>query len=158
MSDKMIMSVEKTCAFTGHRELSEKVDIEFLDRIIIELIEEGYDRFLCGMARGFDLIAAREILKLKEKYTEIKLIAYVPCPGQEKYYPPEEKKKYGEVINKCNEIKTVSSYYFKGCMQLRDRLLVDDSSAIIAYRRQNAGGTHYTLTYAAKNDKRIFMI
>ena len=67
----------KTIAFSGYR--SEKLP-ENIDPIRINLretvlssIEEGYDTFLCGMADGFDLMAANVVLEFKPQY-DLKLI------------------------------------------------------------------------------------
>ena len=58
----------KSCAFSGHRILDDNFDIKVLDREIKQLIDGGTEIFYCGMARGFDLIAAECVLKYKKKY------------------------------------------------------------------------------------------
>ncbi len=152
------MDIQKTCAFTGHREIGNDLDAEFLKKLIVEFIESGYDTFLCGMAIGFDLLAAEIVLKLKEKYPHIKLIACVPCHGQSKYFSYTEKLRYNKVLGASDEIKVLSERYYSGCMQARDRYMVDNSSVLIAYRRKNEGGTHYTVKYALSRNKRICLI
>ena len=152
------MSIETTCAFTGHRDIEEQIDMSFFGNCLQELIDKGYDTFLCGMARGFDLLAGGLIVRLKEKNPHIKLIACVPCPDQEKYYPAEEKEKYQAVLSACDEVKILSRKFYKSCMFTRDRYMVDNSSLIFAYGRKSEGGTHYTLTYAISKNKKIMMI
>lgn len=151
------MDIEKTCAFTGHRVIRDIIDGEQLERIVTEYIDGGYDTFLCGMAIGFDMLAAELILKIKET-RNIKLVACVPCPAQEKYFSPEDKKRYGEIIARCDEVRVLNDHYYRGCMQMRDRYMVDNASLVIAYRRVNEGGTHYTVKYAAENGKKICFI
>ena len=158
MPDNLILEIDKTCAFTGHRDIIDEIDIDFLTACLQEFIDGGYDTFLSGMARGFDLIAADAVLKLKEKNKRIKLIACVPCPGQSKYYPPEEKEKYDRILPLCDGVETVSEHYYKGCMQRRDRYMVDKSSLLIAYSRTRAGGTFYTLNYAISRNKKVCVI
>lgn len=149
------MNTEKTCAFTGHRIIKENLDVAGISQIVEQFIEEGYDTFLCGMAMGFDLIAAEIVLKMKEKYGHIKLIACVPCPSQERYFPEEQKKRYSSIIEKCDEVRILNDHYYNGCMQMRDRYMVDNSSLVIAYYRTHTGGTYYTVNYAAKNNKKL---
>lgn len=154
----MIMESEKTCAFTGHRQLSGDLDLPFFKKIVTEFIESGYTSFLCGMALGFDMLAAETVLEIKESYPQVKLIACVPCEGQSRYFPPEEKRRYNEIIGRCDEVKVLSAKYYKGCMQVRDRYMVDNSSLLLAYRRTNSGGTDYTVKYALSQNKRICLL
>jgi len=49
--------MRKTCAITGHRDLSLNFDKNALYEELEKLIRDGCDRFLCGMAEGFDLTA-----------------------------------------------------------------------------------------------------
>ncbi len=152
------MDINKTCAFTGHRDVRDDLDIKALTELVQTFIDGGIDTFLSGMARGFDLIAAEVVLKLKEKNPHIKLIACVPCPNQEKYFNDEDKEKYYSVLKRCDEVKVLSEKYYKGCMHTRNRFMVDNSCKLIAYDRAQDGGTVYTVGYAAKHDKEIFVI
>ncbi|MDE7087098.1 MAG: DUF1273 domain-containing protein [Clostridia bacterium] len=151
-------SLNKVCAFTGHRDITEEIDLNGLDSRLQEVVENGYTTFLCGMARGFDLIAAEAVLKLKEQNQDIKLIACIPCPGQERYYSFGEKDKYRRVLKKCDEVNILSDRYYTGCMQMRDRYMVDNCDLVFAYCKRNSGGTYYTLKYAVKNNKKIIIM
>ncbi|MDE5766100.1 MAG: DUF1273 domain-containing protein [Clostridia bacterium] len=152
------MNKKKTCAFTGHREVEKDFDLSYLKECVQGIIDKGYDSFLCGMAWGFDLLAARTVLELKENNPQIKLIACVPCPGQEKSFPLSEKQKYGEILALCDEVRVLSDRYYKGCMYARDRYMVDNSDILFAYDRKHEGGTYYTITYAVESNKKIFVI
>ncbi|MGN1373256.1 MAG: SLOG family protein [Candidatus Coproplasma sp.] len=149
------MSKEKSCAFTGHRNVRDDLDLNKLTSVIKILIDNGVTTFYNGMARGFDLIAAECVLKLKKEYPQIKLIACVPCPDQEKYYSNEDKITYYKVLKACDEMKVLSNRYNKGCMLMRDRFMVDNSSHLIAYYRGEDGGTRYTLNYANTYEDKI---
>ncbi|MDE7163265.1 MAG: DUF1273 domain-containing protein [Clostridia bacterium] len=152
------MNRKKTCAFTGHREVEKGFDFDYLKECVQGIIDRGYDTFLCGMAMGFDLLAARAVIELKENNPHIKLIACVPCPDQEKNFPADEKQKYGEVAASCDEVRVLSDHYYKGCMYARDRYMVDNCEILFAYDRKHEGGTYYTITYALENNKKIFVI
>ena len=74
---------EKTCCFTGHREIDEKDYSKLKKRtrdLIVSLIEKGVVFFGAGGARGFDTLAAESVLELKKDYPQIKLILVLPCP------------------------------------------------------------------------------
>lgn len=152
------MRIEKTCAFTGHREIKEKIDTEYLSLVMQAFIDEGYDTFISGMAVGFDMLAAEIMIKLKQTNPHIKLVACVPCSGQSRYYSEEEKSKYEEILKHCDKLITVSDHYYTGCMQARDRYMVDNSSLVVAYKRRSSGGTYYTVKYAEKKNKKIYLI
>ena len=56
---------KNTVAFSGYRteKLPENIDpirINLRDTVV-KCIEDGYDTFLCGMADGFDLMAAEVV-------------------------------------------------------------------------------------------------
>jgi len=45
---------------------------------------------------------------------------------------------------------TVSPSYTRGCMQLRNRYMVDRADTLIAYVKRDSGGSAYTKRYAIK--------
>ena len=154
----MIIEKEKTCAFTGHRQVEDNFDVVRFKEAVCAFIEEGYTTFLCGMAVGFDMLAAETVLKLKENYPLIKLVACVPCEGQSRYFHSDQKARYERILKSCDEVKVLNDHYYRGCMQARDRYMVDNCSLLIAYKRVNEGGTYYTLKYALSENKRICLV
>ena len=141
---------KKACAFTGHRQLGEDFSARKLKKEIKQLMEEGVENFYNGMAMGFDLIAAEQVLELKKKFSNVKLVACVPCYGQEKYFSDEDKKRYAKVLKKADEVVTLSDHYYNGCMQKRDRYMADRADVMIAYCKKDEGGAAYTVKYFSK--------
>lgn len=142
------------CSFSGHRVLDSSFDEGLLDRVILNLIKSGTRNFYCGMAMGFDLIAAEIVLRYKESY-DIRLCACVPCEEQSKFYSIKDKGRYEKILCACDEKIVFSQEYVEGCMQERDRFMVDNSDVLVCYLRKNRGGTFYTVNYARKHDKKI---
>lgn len=141
----------KTCAFTGHRELARGFSKRKLKKEIEKLIIEGVHTFYNGLAMGFDLVACNVVLALKRKYKNIRLIACIPCLEQEKYYSQTEKKQYGEILKKADEIVYVSNTaYYNGCMQKRNVYMCENVDILIAYIYKETGGTAYTVKYFQK--------
>ncbi len=138
-------NIKKTCVFTGHRELGEDFSPRKLKKEIKKLILEGVDTFLSGMAMGFDLIAAETVLSLKKKFTNVKLVACIPCYNQEKYFPEKDKTRYVKILKKADESVLLSDFYFKGCMQKRDKYMVERADVMITYCKKNLGGTAFTV-------------
>ena len=61
-------------AFTGHRFIPyDKIASlrEALKTVILEHYNRGIRIFYCGMAMGFDLLAAEVVLSMKETYPDI---------------------------------------------------------------------------------------
>ena len=148
--------ISTTCCFSGHRVLKKDFNVEKLNEIVDKLINNGYRTFLVGMAWGFDL-KVFEVL-LTKKNSNIDIIACVPCKEQSSYFKKEEKQKYEEFLKKANKVVYVSDEYFEGCMQKRNRYMVDNSSILVAYLYSNIGGTKNTVSYAEKKGKNIIRI
>ena len=140
----------KVCVFTGHRDLQSDFSKKKLKEAVKEVIDMGADTFLCGMAMGFDLIAAETVLSLKRKFPHIKLVACIPCVGQEKYFSNTDKRRYVAAVKKADERVVLSDSYYRGCMQARDRYMADRGDILITYCKKQEGGTAYTVHYFQK--------
>ena len=76
---------EASIAFTGHRNITlEQKDKlrERLRKVVSFAYKEGKYQCICGMALGFDMLSAEEILSLKARLPYLQLIAVVPFRGQ----------------------------------------------------------------------------
>ena len=148
----------KSACFTGHRDISpakEPVIREKLREILVRLIEEGYTSFYNGGAIGYDLLAAEVVLELKEAYPHIRLIIIVPCAGQTRGWSEKNVIRYEKVTALADEVKCLSSVYYNGCMQARNRYMVDNSALVIAYLERATGGSAGTVRYAEGQGKEI---
>ena len=149
---------EKTCAFTGHRELEADFDVKKLEENIELLIKKGVEIFYNGGALGFDLIAAEIVLKLKNKY-DIKLIMCVPFYGQEKYFSSAQKEVYNKILKASDEVIILSDTYYKGCFLRRNDYMIENADYLIAYLKKAVGGTAYTVNkFRAKKGDNILFI
>ena len=135
----------KTCAFTGHRTLCEDFSPRKLKKEIKKLILAGVDTFYNGMAMGFDLIAAEKTLELKKKYPHIRLILCIPCYRQERSFSEKDKGRYAAICKKADEKVLLSDGYYRGCMQVRNRYMVERADVLIAYCTKEEGGAAYTV-------------
>lgn len=152
---------EKTCCFTGHRNIAVSILPELrnkLIRTVTDLIESGVCYFGAGGAIGFDTIAAETVLDLKGKYPQIRLILVLPCPEQADKWGSSAKAKYERIKNCADKIVYTSTRYTSDCMYRRNRHLVDGSSTCVAYCTRNTGGTAYTVRYAQQCGLRIILL
>lgn len=145
---------EKTCCFTGHRNIladHESCLWDLTQRAVIRLVKRGYLYFIAGGALGFDTLAAEVVLALRDMgYPEIKLILAIPCEGQAAAWSAENVKKYERIRADADEVRVLAPRYYDGCMQARNRYMVDRASVCIAYLTETRGGTAGTVRYAEK--------
>ncbi len=146
-----------SCAITGHRIVERDFDEQKLLKLLKEMIEGGISTFYCGMALGFDSICLENLISLK-KEKEIKIIACIPCVDQAEKFNSIQQEKYFYYLSKCDEKIILSNSYENGCMQKRNRYMVDKSDMLLAYLRYLKGGTLYTVKYAQKQGKKIIYI
>lgn len=148
------MEREKCCCFTGHREIAEEQIPHICaeaDRMIIELAEKGITVFYCGGAEGFDTLAAEAVLRVRENNPLIRLHLALPYPKQRKK-ETEASIRYETIKAQADEVVFVSPQYMRGCMQKRNRYMVEQSGVCVAYllEGKETGGTKYTVEYAQK--------
>lgn len=167
--ERFLKSIKgKRICFTGHRpnhlpwghnedcDLCEafKTKLNFL---LKECVDAGFETFISGVALGFDTIACEAVLSLKEKYSYIDLNLAIPCKNQSEKWGIEDKQRYNKLLESANPIY-VSSDYFKGCYNKRNRFMVDSSDLVIACFNGQSGGTKSTLNYAMKKQKNIIIL
>ena len=156
MNDK-----EKTCCFTGHRNIPESQKKSLQKRLeseLTQLIHQGTRYFGAGGALGFDTMAALTVLKLKEGCPHIKLILVLPCKDQTKVWNEANKKIYNQILQQADKAVYTSKYYYRGCMHKRNRHLVDNSGICICYLTDSKGGAAYTVDYAKQKGLRTINI
>jgi len=142
----------KTVCFSGHRVLQDpKTQIEKkLEAAVRKCIGNGAECFVTGGALGFDTIAARTVIRLREEFPQIKLILALPCPPKDQTlrWSAAQAAEYQEILGLADDVKVLSPKYTKSCMLDRNRYMVDNSSVLIYYLRSNRGGTRLTVNYA----------
>ena len=148
----------KTACFTGHRIVKKNFDVEELDAAILSLIKRGYNVFLNGMALGFDMLSFERVIKFKNTYPDIKLIACVPCSDQSAKYPKNKVVEYEYLLSKADEIIVLSKSYTPTCMKERNVFMVNNSSVCVAYLYKTSGGAYSTAKYAVEKEKEIIYV
>ena len=137
------------CAVTGHRVLGAEFSRDRLRAALRSLAEGGVRIFFCGMAQGFGLACADEILSLRSGLP-LRLIACVPCAVQADRYPRAAREQYDRILAACDDRVLLHDRYCHGCMFERNRYMVDRADVLLAYFQGRRGGTGYTVNYAKK--------
>ncbi len=162
-------AAEKRCAFTGYRpqkfafgfneEDPRCLDFKARLRDTVEkLISEGFTRFLSGGALGMDMFAAEAVLALKPKYPHITLEMVSPYDRQAAGWPPEYQARHKRLFEAADITTATSHAYSRGCLQKRNRYLVDNADILLAAFDGQPGGTAMTVKYAKKKGIPILTI
>ena len=149
-----------TCCFTGHRTLykpENEISAE-LDRLVAEMYERGFRNFCCGGAVGFDTLAEKAVLALREKHDDVRLVLILPCHEQTKKWKAADVAVYEEILTLADEVIYTSEHFTPFCMHVRNRRLIDESSVCIAYLVTESGGTAYTVNYAEQQKIEIIYL
>lgn len=131
--------LNKTCCFTGHRKIPEKL----LDTISVTLkevvnsaIQNGYRYFIVGGAVGFDTLSAQAILNAKQEHKrkKINLILAIPYPEQADGWDDADIDEYERIKTLADEVIYIS----------KEKKMT-----------RQTGGTAYTVKYAQEHNKKI---
>lgn len=147
---------EKGVGFTGHRELQDETLILYkLDEVVSDLIFNGYERFFAGGAKGFDMLAAESVIMNKKKYPNVKPDIIHPYKDYTKYWDSNCVSRFNKICENADKVEYISDTYWRGCIQKRNRELMNRSSICVCYLIKKCGGTAYTVECARKKQIQI---
>lgn len=162
MEKVLYLEREKSIAFTGHRIIplvrQEEVKVR-LTAAVAFACKSGMTRFYCGMALGFDMMAAEVVLSLKDKFPYIRLIAVVPFSGQSSQWASSEQERYHRILAKADKVVILSENYFRECLLRRNDYMLSHSCGVITYYDgKPQGGTFYTVRKAERMEMDVVNI
>lgn len=163
------MDPSVTCCFSGHRPAKLPWGADESDPRCFDLKQElaarlqgiyeaGYRHFICGMAAGCDLYFAEAVLALRRRCPEVTLEAAIPCDGQADSWPAPLRLRYEALVADCDEVSLLQHTYTPGCMQRRNRYMVERSSLLLACYDGQPGGTMNTILFARRRGCRVITI
>lgn len=137
--------------FTGHRLIpADERDqlIDSMQKVLECLYQHGYRDFISGAALGFDILAAEQVLQLRSRHPDVRLLLAIPCSSQADRWRTEDCQRYERLLYNADATYVLSRQYYVGCMQVRNRFMVDRSAICLCYLRHMKGGTMSTVAYA----------
>lgn len=110
---------------------------------------------ISGMALGVDQLFFSVGHQLREEYAAkgitIVLTAAVPCVEQDGIWKDDCKISYAAMLKAADKKVRISNKKYendKGCMQRRNRFMVDNADMVLAYHDGSEGGTKNCVDYA----------
>ncbi len=147
------------CSFSGHRHIPKEHEAgvrDLLARAVAYAYGEGCRTFYTGGALGFDTMAAEEIVRFRLSHRDARFIVLIPCPGQEDGWSEWAKEHYRFLLASADEVEYVSSSYYRGCMQKRNRALVERAQMLVCYVSHEKSGASQTAAMARKAGLRVY--
>ena len=146
--------------FTGHRRISniERDRLrQILPDVITALFREGISTFISGAAIGFDTRAAQAVLSVRDAGLAVSLQLAVPCLNQDTRWNRSDRAAYAALMQQADSVLHTSfTPYYNGCMQVRNRYMVEHAAVCIAYfNGEPLGGTAATYRLAQSFHRRI---
>lgn len=162
--------ISGTCCFTGYRPSKFPFSLNYgdpdfgkfenaLSEQVLKLAEEGCGTFYCGMAMGFDIIAAETVISVKNGFSEpLKLVCVLPFKNQGEEFSGDWKKRFYRVLDAADSVEILADNYYPGCYSKRNRFMVDSSDYVITWYDGKSGGTKNTIDYAIKRGRKVFNV
>lgn len=126
--------------------------IAVLREHIEDTTRRGKIFYLHGAMAGFDLLAAEQVIVMKEKYPQIQLVTIAPYKerffSREKCWMPDWISRAHEVFSRQDIGVKIAAEYRSGIYYERNRILIDHSSELICYWDGGRGGSEYTVKCA----------
>jgi len=158
----------KTVCFSGYRPEKFPFPLEAgceayitlqanITRAIGESVQDGYTRFLSGMAKGFDLVCSAILLEMKnmsQVYTDFELVAVRPFAGHG--FQGRWCDIHDMILEQADEIITLPSQANRQAYLKRNLFMVEQASRLLCYYDGQPGGTAHTFRWAVRNGLDIY--
>lgn len=149
----------RACSFSGHRVI-EPQHLKSISPLIMRAINYAYDNgvrmFYTGGAIGFDTLAARQVILFKMSHPDVRLHLISPCVNQADNWNHRQREAYDFIMKNSDHVEFVSDEYKNGCMQMRNRRLVEECDMLVVYLSRQNTGTGQTVRIAEKMGKTVF--
>ncbi len=116
-------------------------------------LSQGAEWFITGGALGVDTWAAEEVLRQGGK-----LCLAQPFEGFTSRWREEQIQRFEQIRQTADYVHTVSDSASKEAFLERNKWMVDKADVIIAVWDGSPGGTAYTVDYAKKQGKKVYVV
>lgn len=134
---------------TYKQKLKEKIESLIKDYYVIH--------FISGVSRGFEQLAAENIIELKNVYPKITLEAVLPYENFPVDWSKEERDKYYFIMEKIDKETLLQYHYTKDCIRKKNVYIINKSNFIIVLCK-NTCEINDLISYAKSKKKTLFII
>lgn len=143
------MEKEHSAVCIGHRECF-GVDEKALEDALLDLMASGVRFFYNGGMGGFDLLCARMVWKLKQRFPEVRQYLVIPYLSMR----VSNREYYDEVIFP----EGFERYSFKSAITARNRYMVRQAAHAVCYIEHGWGGAAKTYAFAVRQGCRVIQL
>ena len=139
----------KRVTFCGHSDLCGADNEEFRKRLYDEIekqIKLGAEEFLLGGYGHFDILCAKKVKELKEKYPHVKSVLVIPYLDRKYDYPE---------LYDLSEYPPIEKTPKRYAILKRNEYMVQKADVVIAFVEHSWGGAAKTLDYAKRKKKTV---
>ena len=145
---------EKTCCFTGHKNLTQEQAIEALHLLIKrvnELTIEGYTHFISSFANDTDVLLAQIIGSFRYKNKDLILEAVIPIENK---LNSLDKIKYALML--YNKVTVIQEQCGPECFQKRNKYMIDNSDVVVALWDEKTSKEAYNAIMQGHREKKLY--
>ena len=124
----------KSMTFAGHRHIPIQRRNELyakLEKAVKANYANGVRNFNCGMALGFNLLAAEVVVRVKAQHPDITLTAVVPFRRQCERWSDKDRRHYYALISQADKVIVLSEIYYNGCLLKRNDYMLSHCIGVI---------------------------
>ncbi len=142
----------RRCCIAGHtpaelKRPEEDVRVD-LENAILRAVDRGYSTFVSGLTCGVEIWAAEIVIRLKDRFPELHLVAVIPCPGFDAEWPEEWRVRYNRLLCLAEYVKVIGEASTPETLRARNEWMVGHSSMVIAVYGGFSGETRELLRCA----------
>lgn len=137
-----------SCFFVGHREASLEIFPALMDAVEQHIIQYNVTEFIVGNYGGFDRMAAKAVIKVKERHPDVSLLMLIP------YHPTERPVELPQGFDNTFYPPGMESVPRRFAIVRANRYVVDNTDYLIAYVWHPASNARNLVEYAKKRARR----
>ena len=139
----MLYCRDRTCCLRGQEDLPPWEEQNVRTRMrhrLMPLIWDRVDFFGVGGGRGYELMAAEYLLKVRDEFKRnIRIISVLPYPEYREEWPEEDFRRQEEILRRSDKVVFACPAKTADAWQIRDRKLLEESGFCICYCRRADG-------------------
>ena len=83
----------------------------------------------------------------------------IPCAHQDVRWTPESRERYARILNAADCVRYVSKDGYKpGCMDARDRWMIENVGSVIAFMERENSGTGRAVKTALSMGRKVVLV